>query len=517
MRGMNHVESDATRIAAPAPPDPSAAGAAPTVWPPVVLSGIERELARFVGPLAATLVRRAAQQQQTVDALIAALLPSIESQADRDAFSRTCARRAVMHNAPAAPAHAAASIALPVQAPPRESASRDAPRSAAAPAGSALLRAADALLGVLPRLRTLTTLADPAALRTQLLQRAAAFEAEATAAGLSSAHLAAARCLLCSFVDETIAASPWGAQGVWSAHALAPTPAGAPGATPDPLDLLQQVQDDPVAQAPLIELFYVCVTLGFEGRLRNVPHGVMELDALAARLHALLPTRRGRAGAPRTLSPRWRGLATRGHRDLALLPLWALAAFCGALLLAMWLVLNARLDARARPVFARLAAMPTALQSARVAATTRPRLAAALPADAQIEVRDDAQRSLITLPADSLFVADSARLEPRAVALLARVAQALRGPIEQGGEVAVIGHGDDAPPASLQFPTGWHLTRARAQAVADALVAQRVVPARAEGRAEFEPRAANTTPAGRAQNRRVEIELRLRRPEELGS
>jgi type VI secretion system protein ImpK len=47
------------------------------------------------------------------------------------------------------------------------------------------------------------------------------------------------------------------------------------------------------------------------------------------------------------------------------------------------------------------------------------------------------------------------------------------------------------------------------------LVAHRVAPARAEGRAEFEPRAPNTTPAGRAQNRRVEIELRLPRPDEV--
>ncbi len=103
---------------------------------------------------------------------------------------------------------------------------------------------------------------------------------------------------------------------------------------------------------------------------------------------------------------------------------------------------------------------------------------------------------------------------PHADALLARVAQALRGALAQSGDVVVIGHGDDAGPASLQFPTAWHLTRSRAQAVADALIARRVAPVRAEGRAEFEPRAANTTPAGRAQNRRIEIELRLTRPEE---
>lgn len=504
MRAMNPAGSDTTRSTATAQP---AAKPAPSGWPQAVLSGIERELARFIGPLAATLVRRAAQRHKTVDTLVAALLPSIESQQDRDAFARTCARRAVMRSAPAivAPAPTPAAPALPVLA------RAPSPQDAAAPAGSLMLRAAEPLLSVLPRLRDISALADPAALQAQLLQRLAAFEAEATAGGVSPMHIAAARCLLCSFVDEVMTATPWGAQGLWTAHALAPTQ--APGH--DPLDLLQRVLADPVAHASLLELFYVSIALGFEGRLRHTPQARAQLDIVAARLHALLPARRGRAGAPRTLSPRWRGLATRGHRDLAHLPLWAIAAFCGALLLALWLAANARLDARASPVFARLAAVPAALQGDRVVAAARPRLAAVLPDDAQIDVRDEAQRSLITLPADSLFLSGSARLDPRADELLARLAQALRGQIALGGEVSVIGHGDNAPPASLQFSTGWHLTRAQAQAVADALVAHRVAPARAEGRAEFEPRAPNTTSAGRAQNRRIEIELRLPRPDEV--
>jgi type VI secretion system protein ImpK len=497
MRGMHPTGPETIRIAAPAAPAPSG-------WPPSVLAGVERELARFVGPLAATLVRRAAKQQTNIDALIAALLPSIEGQQDRDAFARTCGRRAVMRNAPPAPPPAPAAAVLPM--PVRVAA----PAVVAAHAGSApLLRAADALLGSMPRLREIGTLPDPAGLRAQLLQRVAAFEAEAAAAGASPSHIAAARSLLCSFADEAIAASPWGAQGSWKAHALAPTP------IPDPLQIAEQALADPQAQAPLIELFHVALALGFEGRWGDTPQGKAQLDSLAARLHAQLPSRRGRAGAARTLSLHWRGLATRGHRDLATLPLWAAVALGGALLLALWLALNARLDARTRPVFARIAAMPAALQGTATLAATRPRLASVLPPDAQIEVRDDMQRSLITLPADSLFVADSARLDGHADALMARVAQALRSALAQGGEVAVIGHGDDAAPASLQFPTGWHLTRARAQAVADALVARRVAPVRAEGRAEFEPRAANTTAAGRAQNRRIEIELRLRRPEEL--
>ncbi len=560
MRGVKNAEPEHIRIAASTRPD---GPPATSPWPPAVLTGIERELARFVGPLAEMLVRRAAQKHHTTGALIAALLPSIESQQDRDAFSRTCARRAVMRNAPAAVAPASAPApdlspdlareltpalkqalqpartataaiasalassptraSAPAQPPaitpapaPRPVPARSpAPQGISPRAGSALLRASDALLGELPRLRALTAVADPSALQAQLLRHLSAFVADATARGVSSTHIRAARGLLCSFVDEVISASPWGAKGRWAAHALTAVELAstAPGQQ-DPLELLQQVLADPVSHEPLLELSYVCIALGFAGRARNTLQAQAQLDMVADRLHALLPTRRGRAGAPRTLSPHWRGLATRGHRDLAPLPLWAVAALSGALVLALWLTLNARLDARARPVFARIAAVPAALQGTSAIAAN-PRLASALPADASIEVRDELQRSLITLPADILFVAESARLAPRADALLARVAQALRGALMQGGEVSVIGHGDDAAPPSLQYPTGWHLTRARAQAVADVLAARRVVPARAEARAEFEPRASNTTAAGRAQNRRIEIELRLPRPEEL--
>jgi type VI secretion system protein ImpK len=500
--------------------------AAPDAWPPAVLSRIEHELARFVGPLAEMLVRRAAPHHPTLDALVAALLPSIEGQADREAFSRACAQRAVTRGAPAA-MPASSPTSMPARMPVIALSPTPWQRSPALHSASPLLGAAGALLEGLPRLRATTSLTPAAALQAQLLEQLAAFEAEATAGGVSRAHIGAARNLLCSFVDEVITATPWGAQGHWAGHSLLRARDKEQGSTPgsgqDPFDLLQGLFEDPAAHTPLLELFYVCLALGFEGRLRNTPHARALLDALADRLRGLLPTRDTDPAASRTLSPHWRGQATRGHRDLALLPLWAVFAVAGVLLLALWLVLNARLDARAHPVFSRIAAVPVALQASTALAAAKPRLVAALQAsapdnapDSEIEVRDEAQRSVITLPADSLFPAGSARLTARGGDLLTRVAQALRGATgEVRGDVLVIGHGDDQAAPSLQFPSGWHFTRARAQSVADALLALHIAPARAEGRADFDPRAPNTSPAGRAKNRRIEIELRLRRPDEM--
>ena len=75
---------------------------------------------------------------------------------------------------------------------------------------------------------------------------------------------------------------------------------------------------------------------------------------------------------------------------------------------------------------------------------------------------------------------------------------------------------DDQPVVSPQFPSSWHLTRERALAVQAALVqyGMRAGRSRAEGRADAEPLAPNADEAQRARNRRIEIELRLLRPDE---
>jgi type VI secretion system protein ImpK len=60
----------------------------------------------------------------------------------------------------------------------------------------------------------------------------------------------------------------------------------------------------------------------------------------------------------------------------------------------------------------------------------------------------------------------------------------------------------------LQFPSNWHLSKARALSVRDLLAAQvDPVRMRVEGRADTEPLAENTSADGRARNRRVEIVL----------
>ncbi len=76
-------------------------------------------------------------------------------------------------------------------------------------------------------------------------------------------------------------------------------------------------------------------------------------------------------------------------------------------------------------------------------------------------------------------------------------------------KVVVSGHTDNIPINTAEFPTNWDLSSKRALNFMKYLLSQepKLQPARfsAIGHGEYRPAAANTTPEGRAQNRRVEV------------
>lgn len=377
-----------------------------------------------------------------------------------------------------------------------------------------LLGAASVLLALVAQLRATASHADPAGLRRQLLERVGEFEALAAGAGVSAHHISAARYLLCTFIDEVVDSTPWGADGVWAEANLLQEFHDERWGGDKVFKVLDRLSQDARANRHLLELFYVCLALGFEGRFRGKPNGREQLDAIASRvLQSIHPA--AQRPPTRALALQWEGVATRGNKDLSGLPVWAVLAVGAALVLGIVLLVNAQLDRLAQPVFRQIHELTAALRVERPAAASKPRLAPLLQADiarGAIEVRDEALRSVVTLPADTLFEAGSARIDSRHLETLGRISRALSG---LQGQVVVIGHTDSAPTGSLQFPSNWNLSRARAQAALDSLVQQGLPPdrARAEGRADVEPRVRGGTPAEQAQNRRVEIELQLVRPD----
>jgi type VI secretion system protein ImpK len=108
-----------------------------------------------------------------------------------------------------------------------------------------------------------------------------------------------------------------------------------------------------------------------------------------------------------------------------------------------------------------------------------------------------------------MFALGSATVRPDFVSLLERIGEALN---EEPGAVLVTGHTDNLPIHTVQFPSNFQLSVARAQAASAVMLHRLHDPKRltVEGRADSQPIAGNDTEDGRAQNRRIDVILQRR-------
>ena len=74
----------------------------------------------------------------------------------------------------------------------------------------------------------------------------------------------------------------------------------------------------------------------------------------------------------------------------------------------------------------------------------------------------------------------------------------------------MIGYTDNQPIHTVQSPSNFQLSTTRAEAARDIIARALGDPGRitAQGHADADPLAPNTTPEGREQNRRIEVALR---------
>ncbi|KAA0574181.1 OmpA family protein [Azospirillum sp. B21] len=333
------------------------------------------------------------------------------------------------------------------------------------------------------------------------------FDREAAAAGLDPDDIAAARVALSATLDDVARAAGHGGASV-----------AEPGAGVRFFDLLDGMLGDPRRHRHALELFYACLSLGFEGRFRDKPGGAHDLARLRDELYRIL--RRARGDVAAELSPAWAGVAE-PFRPLGggTLPGWIVWAVVALGLSGLYVHLAGTLDRQAEPVAARIAALlpDRPIEIARMVPppppTAGPALIARITGQLAPEIRIGAVEVLagedgalvIRIPAAAMFATGSDAVKARHRAIVERVGQTLAA---EPGSVLVVAHTDDQTPATGRLPTAPALTDARAEAVRK-LLERNIASTRlsAEGHGDQEPVALNDTPAGRDANRRIDIRL----------
>jgi chemotaxis protein MotB len=135
---------------------------------------------------------------------------------------------------------------------------------------------------------------------------------------------------------------------------------------------------------------------------------------------------------------------------------------------------------------------------------------------ARAEAHMTADGVMLRVEGDMMFDSGEAELSPGIFALLNDLAKYIKAGDHR---VAVVGHTDDTPIATLVYPSNWELSAARAAQAVRYLVEQGV-PAerlRAIGQADTFPLASNGDLGGKARNRRIEFVFSAQEVEGLRS
>lgn len=374
---------------------------------------------------------------------------------------------------------------------------------------------ASALLAIISRLYNSPSHNNPDQLRQKLVTEIKDFNVNAEKVGYDQETISDARYALCTTIDEAIFNTPWGHESGWGEQSLLSMFHHEVSGGDHFFHKLKDLGQNPSKHLHLLELKYVCLALGFQGRYRIVASGKDKLVQIRGWLGDLIRKQRGATEA--LLSPHWKGVETQKKPLIKVIPLWVFFAIASALLLALFLGLLTLLNNNSQPVKREIAKLniPEAPVAPRL--TEIEEIKAKLPIEiskeyVDVRPRENDGRTLIELRGDhGLFDSGSDSVTTQREPLIAKLASIIAVPEYSFHQIRIVGHTDNVPMRnSLRFADNFVLSRARAKTVM--MMLQKYQPSLKNrisilGKGDIEPLDTRSTKDARARNRRVEIIL----------
>ncbi|AWM79175.1 hypothetical protein DKL61_01690 [Gammaproteobacteria bacterium ESL0073] len=197
-----------------------------------------------------------------------------------------------------------------------------------------LISAGAHILSEIVRLRNNAPPEDLDALQHNYIDAIKRFERVALQSGVENSQVMSARYVMCTVLDEAVVCTSWGVESTWSKYSMLASFHNETFGGEKVFQLLDKITRNPVKYLPLIELIYVCLSLGFEGKYRVVNRGTLELEAIRDSLYRQIKQLRG--DVPKALSPQWQGLQTHRRGLIRLVPWWMVVIFTVICLVIMY-------------------------------------------------------------------------------------------------------------------------------------------------------------------------------------
>jgi type VI secretion system protein ImpK len=194
-----------------------------------------------------------------------------------------------------------------------------------------LVNAASTLIAVFEKTRQSLSHSDVGGLHQRLVDEIKHFENKARETGIRSEIILSARYSLCAALDEMVLNTPWGSESAWPQRTLLSIFHNETSGGEKFFQLLERMLEQPAENLYILELMYILLSLGFEGKYRLIHRGRDTIEQLRDDLFTTI--RRQRGDYERSLSPSWQGLGKSKNSLAHYLPIWVAASIVGAMLL----------------------------------------------------------------------------------------------------------------------------------------------------------------------------------------
>ncbi len=220
-----------------------------------------------------------------------------------------------------------------------------------------IVGAATTLMNVFSQIRSTVQHSNVGGLHQRLVSEIKTFESKIKEKELKPEIVLSARYVLCSALDEAVLNTPWGSESAWNQRTLLSVFHNETAGGEKFFLILERMRERPSENRDMLELLYLLISLGFQGKYRIMNRGRDALEDIRDDLFRTIRSQRGEYES--TLSPQWEGLGKVRGSLRAYIPIWVLASIVGMILIASYSGFRLWLDDISKPVITELESIVT--------------------------------------------------------------------------------------------------------------------------------------------------------------
>lgn len=206
-----------------------------------------------------------------------------------------------------------------------------------------LTDAAAYLFSIIGKLKQVKSYRNLSKLHQELVQELNVFQDVTKSQGYTSEYILVGRYALCATLDDIIANTPWGSQGQWDSYSLLNTLNQESMQHDRFFIILDRIIKEPSLYIDVMELMYICLSLGYKGSYRATEFSHNQLEQITNGLYKRIRAHRG--DFTKILSPFPINTATNTHKKTnKKVPFWLIILVTVGIILGLFVGLGFLLE-----------------------------------------------------------------------------------------------------------------------------------------------------------------------------